>query len=128
VTQHKWSCVNNSDTCPIATDEYSCTVNSAHIDGTPDTTPKIDLSQHNTVLKLSYVNVCGLMSKLHNPDFIQFVQQNDIVHFSETKLDCFDNPIIDGYTFIGKNREHCTNKSEGVGILLKIVLRIRLLL
>jgi len=32
---------------------------------------------------------------------VSFIQNYDIVHFSETKWDCFDDVIVDGYAFMG---------------------------
>jgi len=34
-----------------------------------------------------------------------------------TKLDCFDDVIVDGHAFMGKNRDVFKNRSGGVGIL-----------
>ena len=70
-------------------------------------------------LKMSYVNVGGLLTKLNYPDFVNTVKQFDVFHFSETKLDCFDNPYIDGYSFFCRNRKKCMRKSGGVGIFVK---------
>jgi hypothetical protein len=39
----------------------------------------------DTYLNISFVNVCGLVSKLHNQDFVEFVKTFDIFHFAETK-------------------------------------------
>jgi len=78
-----------------------------------------DRSHSKEKLKCAFINVCGLCSKLNNPDFVSFVNDYDIVNFSETKLDCYDRPHIDGYTFIGKNRDICKNKSGGVGLFVR---------
>jgi hypothetical protein len=67
------------------------------------------------------VNVCGLTSKLKFPDFIDFIQKNDIVCINESKLDEFDVPNIniDGYQFWSKHRQKCTRRSGGVGVFVK---------
>jgi len=39
--------------------------------------------------------------------------------FSKQKLHCFDDVIVDGYAFMGKNRDVFKNRSGGVGILIK---------
>lgn len=71
-------------------------------------------------LKLVFINVCGLCSKLKFPDFINFVNAHNVVNLAKTKLDCFDKPTINGYTFIGKkNRKNCRSKSGGIGLFVK---------
>jgi len=47
-----------------------------------------------SVLHIAFINVCGLCSKLINPDFIDFINQYNIVCFAETKLDAFDKPLV----------------------------------
>jgi len=74
----------------------------------------------NAPLKITSLNVCGLVKKLHYPDFIEFVNAYDIICLSETKLDECDilNVHVIGYKFFAKNRKS-RRKSGGVGIFVK---------
>lgn len=69
---------------------------------------------------MTFVNVCGLKSKLLNVDFIDVIKQYDIICFLETKLDKFD--VLDlpqGYEYITKNRENVKRKSGGIIVIYK---------
>lgn len=66
------------------------------------------------------MNVCGLQSKLLNPDFITFVKKYDILLFQETKTDIYDKiDLPDGYDFKAKHRKKFTKKSGGMIIVFK---------
>ena len=41
-------------------------------------------------LKFIYLNVCGITSKLLNPDFATLIKRYDILIFNETKTDHLD--------------------------------------
>ena len=69
--------------------------------------------------KITSLNVCGLCAKLKSPDFSDFVQDNDIVFLTETKLDDTDECKVEGYTLFRKNRGVCKKKSGGVGVFVK---------
>ena len=70
-------------------------------------------------IKFSFINVCGLVSKLQIPEFCDFVKKYDIFCVAETKLDAFDVISLDGYIFKGVSRKHFRRKSGGVGIFVK---------
>ena len=57
------------------------------------------------------------MSRLQYPDFITFIQQYDILCFTETKTDYLDSPSLPGYVFEMKNRETFRKRKSG-GIIL----------
>lgn len=42
---------------------------------------------------MASLNVCGLLSKLHIPEFCDFIRQHDILFLMETKMG--DNDVID---------------------------------
>ena len=71
------------------------------------------------IVKFYFLNVCGLVSKLLIPDFIDFVRDFDIFCIVETKLDKFDDINVEGYTFRSINRENCKRGSGGVGVFIK---------
>jgi hypothetical protein len=50
-----------------------------------------------TILQVLALNVCGLVSKLRNPDFREFISLYDIICLTETKLDNYDEVELDGY-------------------------------
>ena len=53
-------------------------------------------------INFKLLNVCGLSSKISNPEFIELINANDFIFLTETKLDNYDIPNIniDGYTLI----------------------------
>lgn len=62
-----------------------------------------------------YFYVCGLKSKLLNPDFVDLIRKHDILVFVETKLDELDViNLPDGYSYHCKNRKKCKKKSGGI--------------
>ena len=71
------------------------------------------------------VNVCGLSSKMTNPDFMDQIKNYDIVSLSETKLDDADNPDISeefskhGFITFIKNRKNLTPRRSG-GVLTAV--------
>ena len=70
--------------------------------------------------KITFLNVCGIKSKLLNPDFHVLIQNYDILVFVETKLDNFDVlqlPV--GYAYHVKNRTNCDRKSGGIIVIYK---------
>ena len=71
-------------------------------------------------LKITFLNVCGIKSKLLNPDVHVLIQYYDILVFVETKLDNFDVlqlPV--GYTYHVKNRTNCDRKSGDIIVIYK---------
>lgn len=64
--------------------------------------------------------MCGLISKLQNPDFFLFMETYDILIFQETKIDQLDHlNLPNGYSYKAKHREQCTRKSGGIIIIYK---------
>jgi len=58
------------------------------------------------------LNICGLSTKTHYVDFVNFVHKFDVIGLVE-------NELVDGYCFYGVNREKCIRKYEGIGQLVK---------
>ena len=66
------------------------------------------------------MNVCGLISKLRNPDFINFLALYHIVCPTETKLDQYDDVSLDGYKLLPLvNRLNCKSKSGGICVFVR---------
>ena len=64
--------------------------------------------------------MCGLVSKLLNPDFLNFIESYGILIFQETKTDQYDNLLLpNGYSFKAKHRQKCDRKSGGIIIVYK---------
>ena len=64
--------------------------------------------------------MCGLKSKLLNPDFNLLIKQYDILVFTETKTDNYDVlELPNDYTFYVKHRKNCKKKSGGIIIIYK---------
>ena len=71
-------------------------------------------------LNICCLNVCGLVSKLVNPDFLQLIEKYDILIFQETKTDVYDRLLLPkGYTFKAKHRNKFDRKSGGIVIIYK---------
>ena len=72
-------------------------------------------------LRILSLNVCGLVSKLKNPDFVEFITAYDIICLTETKLDQYDEvDILEGFTLLSTvNREFCKAKSGGICIFVR---------
>lgn len=71
-------------------------------------------------LNIAYLNVCGLKSKLLNPDFDNFIKKHDILVFVETKTDDYDEiKLPKDYTLFTKNRQKFKKKSGGIIIIYK---------
>ncbi len=72
-------------------------------------------------IELLSINVCGLMSKLNIPDFVNFISGYDIISILETKLDDADvhNVDIDNFKFVPLNRSKFVNKSGGIGFFIR---------
>jgi hypothetical protein len=63
-----------------------------------------------SLFNICCLNVCGLMSKLKDPDFLNIFQNYDILSFQETKTDNLDHlSLPDGFTYVAKHRKKCLN-------------------
>lgn len=66
------------------------------------------------------MNVCGIKSKLVNPDFDILIKQYDILILVETKTDEFDElKLPNDYTYFAKHSKKFTKKSGGIVIIIK---------
>lgn len=52
-----------------------------------DTESEISFSDSFLKIKVLSLNVCGLASKLGNPDFVEFISLYDVICLTETKID-----------------------------------------
>ena len=81
--------------------------------------PTTSNEQINSNLNISFLNVCGLKSKLLLPDFDEFLKTCDILGIGETKT-CVDDVIsFPNYTYFSKPRQHYLRRSGGLGIFVK---------
>lgn len=77
-------------------------------------------SYNGNNIKLLSLNVCGLMSKQNCPDFIEYINNYDIIGLQETKMDDLDTVHIEGYKVFVKNRKSVLRrKSGGIALLVK---------
>ena len=72
-----------------------------------------------SVLKIVGLNVCGLASKLQNPEFIEFIQENDIICLTETKTDKADVIDIENFHAFCKHRTSLSYRKSG-GIVVYV--------
>lgn len=71
-------------------------------------------------LKVLSLNVCGLRSKINIPDFLEYMSDFDILCFTETKIDAYDEIIIPGFELLPPLiREKCKRKSGGISVFVK---------
>lgn len=57
-------------------------------------------SLHVSDIKIVSLNVCGLCSKLQTPDFLEFINEHEIVCLTETQTDCADVIDVENDTVI----------------------------
>ena len=72
-----------------------------------------------SVLKIVGLNVCGLASTLQNPEFIEFIQENDISCLTETKTDKADVIDIENFHAFCKHRTSLSYRKSG-GIVVYV--------
>ena len=71
-------------------------------------------------LSITFLNVCGLKSKLLCPEFLDILYDHDISIFVESKLDEFDIlELPPNFSYISKVRQKCQKKSGGIVIVYK---------
>ena len=81
---------------------------------------KVNANLLNNKLNIAYLNVCGLKSKLLNPDFCYMIKKYDILIFVEIKTDEFDEiNLPSGYSYRVKQRKTFKRKSGGIIIIYK---------
>ena len=73
-----------------------------------------------THINIGTLNVCGLASKCHIQEFLNFVESFDILGIQESKTDDTDNICIPGYQIFYNNREKLSRRqSWGIVLLVK---------
>lgn len=83
---------------------------------TDNSKPRAD----RTHINVCTLNVCGLSSKCHVPEFINFVSSFDILGFQESKTDDTDAIYFPGYQVFYNNRDALARrKSGGIVLLVK---------
>ena len=71
-------------------------------------------------VKLVYINVCGLLSKLLYPDFEELCQAYDIICLAERKLGSLDSFDIQNFSILQLiNRKQAKIRSGGIAVLVK---------
>lgn len=64
--------------------------------------------------------MCGLLSKLNCPEFINYINNFDIIGLQETKLDDIDSVDVQGFEIFTSNRHNMArNRSGGIALLVK---------
>jgi exonuclease III len=56
-------------------------------------------------LRIVSLNVCGLVSKLQTPEFLDFLNKYDIICLSETKTDRADSLQVKNFSVFSKHRK-----------------------
>ena len=73
----------------------------------------------NGEISVGSLNVCGLKSKEHCPEFVQLVNKFTILCVVETKLDVHDSINVQNFTFFSKPRsQKVKKKSGGIGFFV----------
>lgn len=71
-------------------------------------------------IKLLSLNVCGLISKLKFPEFINLIRRYDIIGIQESKTDDTDSVNIPDYTVFYHNRTNISRfRSGGITLIIK---------
>ena len=64
--------------------------------------------------------MCGLKSRVQYPEFVELINQYDVLCVSETKLDNADVISVQGYTFYSQPRKQkYIRKSGGLGFFVR---------
>ena len=70
------------------------------------------VSDNVNKLNITFLNVCGIKSKLLNPDFDLLIKSYDVLIFTETKTDEFDElKVPEEYTYFAKHRFFFLNQA-----------------
>jgi hypothetical protein len=78
-----------------------------------------DVNDSFCKLEVLALNVCGLVSKLRNPDLREFISLYGIICLTETKLDNYDEVELDGYKSLPPvNRQNCKARSGGICVFV----------
>ncbi|CAG2251519.1 unnamed protein product [Mytilus edulis] len=85
-----------------------------------DTESEISFSDSFLKIKVLSLNVCGLASKLGNPDFVEFISLYDVICLTETKIDKYDVIDVDGFSLLPSVvRQNCKSRSGGICVLVR---------
>ena len=91
--------------------------------GKQDNTSDVNIghvSDNVNKLNITFLNVYGIKSKLLNPDFDLSIKSYDVLIFTETKTDEFDElKLPEEYTYFAKDRKKLKKKSSGIIVVLK---------
>ena len=64
------------------------------------------VSDNVNKLNITFLNVCGIKSKLLNPNFDLLIKSYDVLIFTETNTDEFDElKLTEEYTYFAKHRK-----------------------
>ena len=78
------------------------------------------VSDNVNKLNITFLNVCGIKSKLLNPDFDLLIKSYDVLIFTETKTDEFDElKLSEEYTYFAKNKRFFFFKSGGIIVVFQ---------
>ena len=78
-------------------------------------------------MRTTYLNVCGLISKIISPEFESLILENDLLVFVESKTDELDTfELPKGYTYVSKHRSKCKKGSGGIVIVYRYQLKTKL--
>ncbi|CAG2228304.1 unnamed protein product [Mytilus edulis] len=67
----------------------------------------------NCKINMLTLNCCGVIKRMHYPEFIDMVQEFDFISLVETKTDDLDKINIPGFTFHLKNRKNIARVKSG---------------
>lgn len=71
-------------------------------------------------LRILSLNVCGLLTKLHCPEFLSLINDYHLICLQESKLDDLDTISIPGYRNFSENRTSVSRyRSGGITVLVK---------
>lgn len=87
-------------------------------------------------LKIGTLNVCGIMNRIHYPEFTSLAHRFDLLCYTECKSDDHDTVSVDCYYFLGEARKQKCLKNLVVlvfslkmaySILLKLLNQIQIM-
>ena len=81
--------------------------------------PTVRKQLHYSDISISFLNVCGLQSKLLFPEFELYLNTHDIIGAAETITFGDDMILFPNYSYFSKHRKYYIRRSGGLGIFVK---------
>ena len=104
----------------VTSDDASDIINSPNYIHCDNNYCKTDDNLSQIKLKITFINVNGLFRKSQYPDFIEFIENYDIIGITESNMNEHDELELDNFTLLKtKGRQSSIKTSGGITVLVK---------